>query len=243
MENFTSGNADNADDFDDFQELLDGIALSPVVRGKRGGGRKATNNIGADILGIATLQELRKNHHVNLQNPANLKGNTLWGVIDQNSFNLATQNSMGIESSYKQQGVLAVSLTKSDGGKIVLQWWKATIINDILQFRKVFKSGEQYHLCKNPQGNYGLWKIDASTGTPVVNGSGSYTSFNLNTLVSFEEYLNAIVMATEVPVSFPNDEVSKLQGLSEILASVNLNHEVPDNSTTELDNELDEVEE
>ena len=48
MDNLTNG---NADEFDDFQELLDGISISPVERGKRGGGRKATNNIGADILG------------------------------------------------------------------------------------------------------------------------------------------------------------------------------------------------
>jgi|SRR5665213_470029 len=228
------------DSTDEFQELLDSLpGLSPVVPGKRGGGRKATNNTGADVLGIVMLNELRTNHHVNLFQKGNLKGNTLWGVIDQKSYDRANQVSRNIEPSYSQTGILAVSLAKTPDGTIFVQWWKATVVNNVLSFQKILRKGADYQLCANSKGQMGIWKMDATTGLPETKNNGDYFSFPYSTLVDFEDYLNALVEVTEVPVSFPNEEVSKLQGLSEILANVNLNS--TDVSTDVVEDEEDEV--
>lgn len=240
--NFTV--ADNNDNVDGFQDLLESILLSPVIPGKRGGGRKATNNIGADVLGISMLKDLRTNHHVNLFAAGNLKGNTLWGVIDQKSYDRANQVAMNITPSYPQTGVLAVSLAQTQDKDIVVQWWKATVVNGVLSFQKILRKGAQYQLSKDSKGNFGLWKIDATTGLPETKANGDYFSFAYSTLVDFEVYLNAIVEVTEVAVAFPNEEVSKLQGLSEILANVNLYAEIPNGSSVEdvLEEEEDEEE-
>lgn len=239
MSNFAANNDD------EFQELLDSLpGLSPVTPGKRGGGRKATNNIGADVLGYKMLQELRTNHHVDLFQPGTLKGNTLWGIIDQKSFDRAKQVSMNIDPSYSQVGVLAVSLAKSDEGTIFVQWWKATLVKGVLTFQKILRKGADYNLCANLKGQMGLWKMDSTTGLPQEkNENGDYISFPFNELVSFEVYLNAIVEITGAPVSFPNEEVSRLQNLSEILANVNLNTEVPNESSVGLSVEDEIVEE
>jgi hypothetical protein len=240
MENFTVAD-DNADEF---QELLGSIFLSPVVPGKRGGGRKATNNIGADDLGIAMLNTLRTQHHVNLFIDGNLKGNTLWGVIDQKSYDRAKQVSMNIIPSYSQTGILAVSLARTNEGVIFVQWWKATLVNSVLSFQKILRKGAEYQLCANKKGQMGIWKMDATTGLPEEKNNGEYFSFPYSTLVDFEVYLNALVVEGEFPVSFPNEEVSKLQGLTEILAHVNLNTEIPSTSDVEdvLEDEIEEVE-
>ena len=224
MTNLSNNFAVADDNDDEFQGLLEGILLSPVVPGKRGGGRKATNNIGADVIGYKMLQELRTNNHVNLFQPGTIKGNTLWGVIDQKSFDRAKQVSMNIAPSYPQTGILAVSLALADDGKTVfVQWWKATVVKGVLSFQKVLRKGADYQLCANLKGQMGLWKMDATTGLPQEkNDNGDYFSFPYNELVDFEVYLNAIVNVEEVPVSFPDGEVSKLQNLSEILANVNV---------------------
>jgi hypothetical protein len=226
---------------DEFQELLDGLTIAPVVPGKRGGGRKATNNIGADVLGIVMLKELRLNYHVNLFDAQNLKGNTLWGVIDSKSFDRARQVSMNIEPSYSQVGILAISLSQNADKEIFVQWWKATVLNGILSFRKIDRKGEDYRLCQNLSGQYGLWKMDSTTGLPQErNEKKDYISFPYSTLVDFEAYLNAVAKVAEVPVSFPDGEIENLKGLSEILANVNLNTEVPKNSTTDEDDSLED---
>jgi len=238
MDNFA-----NNDNSDGFQELLNSLpTLAPVVPGKRGGGRKASNNIGADVLGVEMLKELRTNHHVNLFG-GDLKGNTLWGVVDQKSYDRAKQISMSIAPSYPQTGILSVSLTQTTEGNIVVQWWKATSINGVLSFRKFYRKGAEYALMKNQKGDYGIWKIDSSTGNPEVKNNGDYFSFPYGELVDFEDYLNSIVEVTELPVSFPDEEVSKLKGLSEILASVNINTVVDstDDSDEEFEEEEDEV--
>lgn len=232
------------DGFDEFQELLNNLpGLSPVIPGKRGrgGGR---NNIGADVLGYKTLQELRTNYHVDLFEAGNLKGNTLWGIIDQKSFDRAKQISMSIEPSYSQVGVLAVSLARTDDGTIFVQWWKATVVKGVLSFSKVLRKGADYQLCANREGKLGLWKMDATTGLPrEKNEQGDYISFPFNELVDFEVYLNAIVELKEIPVTFPKEEVSKLQNLSDILANVNFNVEVPAEAAIELDDENDDADE
>lgn len=222
--NFTTGD----DNDDELQVFLDGLnCLSPVTPGKRGGGRKATNNIGADTLGVDMLNALRNEFHVSLSKPGNLKGNTLWGVIDQKSYDRANQLARGIDPSYSQVGILAISLAPlpetSTFGKAFVQWWKGTIVNDVLTFKKVFFKGMNYVLDYDPSKKLGLWKVDSATGKPILRSDGkTYFSFPLHTLVDFEAYLNTIVEVAEVPVSFPENEVAKLRGLSEILANVNV---------------------
>lgn len=234
---FTS---DNTDEFDELLASLPG--LSPIVPGKRGGGRKATNNIGADDLGLSMLKTLRSDNHVDLFTAGNLKGNTLWGVIDQKSYDRANQVAMGITPSYSQTGILAVSLAKTNEGEIFVQWWKATLVNSVLSFQKVLRKGAQYLLGANSKGQMGIWKIDATSGLPEVKNNGDYFSFPYSTLVDFEVYLNAIVEVHEVAVSFPNEEVSQLRGLAEILAQVNLNAIInePVEVMTEEEDEEDE---
>ena len=239
-----TSNFANTNESDDFQDLLDNLpGLSPVVPGKRGGGRKATNNIGADVLGIEMLKDLRTNHHVDLFQAGNLQGNVLWAVIDQKSFDRAKQISMNITPSYSQTGVLAVSLARNADGVIFIQWWKAVIVNSVLSFSKILRKGAEYQLCKNPQGNTGIFKIDATTGLPETRNDGGYFSFPYSTLVSFEDYLNAIVEVTEVPVSFPSSEVDTLKGLSEILANVNLNASISTEVEVDFENSEDEEDE
>jgi hypothetical protein len=245
------------DNDDDFQELLNGIEIAPVVPGKSGGGRSA-NNIGAEVLGRVMLAELRTNHHVNLS--TDLASNTLWGVIDQKSFDRAQRIARKVEDKkYSQTGILAVSLVKAPEGEFgigVMQWWKATLVNGVLAFQKAYRKGADYQLCVNPQGGNGIYKIDAKTSKPSFttdkNGNKYYIPFPYAELVSFEDYLNAVVTTTEAPVSFPEEEVSNLQGLSEILANVNLNStvitnvEVETNSTqdaNDIDEDEDEFEE
>jgi hypothetical protein len=234
------------DNDDDFQAILDNLpGLSPVVPGKRGGGRKAINNIGADTVGIEMLKVLRTDHHVDISKAENLKGRRLWGVIDQPSFDRARQISMNVEEdelSYSQKGVLAISLDINDAKEIFVKWWKGTIVNGVLSFRHVFRKGEDYKLCKDTKGRYGLWKMDSTTGLPRTKNNGDYFSFPYSTLVNFEDYLNAIVEVTEVPVSFPEGEVTKLENLSEILANVNLNADVQNNNDSD-ESEVEEPEE
>ncbi len=235
----------SSDGDDDFQELLNGLPeLSPVVPGKRGGGRKSTNNIGADILGYAMLKILRTVHHVDLFQKGNLQGNTLWGIIDQKSFDRARQIAMNNEPSYSQVGVYAVSLSQSADKVVFVQWWKATLVKGILSFQKVLRKGADYQLCKDLKGNFGLWKMDSTTGLPQEkNENGDYISFPFNELVDFEVYLNAIVEMTGVPVSFPDGEVDRLRGLSTILANVNVNTEVIPQEVAEIEEEIEEEEE
>jgi len=233
MDNFLN---DNTDDMDDFQELLDGIQLNPVVSGKRGR-KSATNNIGADILGLPMLTDLLTNHHVDfVGDPAKgiapkhkLSANTLYGVIDAQSVRRAKMISKNIKPSYNQVGVFAVSLAKDSTGAIAFQWWKGTVVNSVLTFQKVYSDSKEFQLRTNPQGIQTFWNVDKN---------GTYKVFPFNELVDFEEYLNAIAVTAEVPVSFPVDEVSRLKNLSEILASINTN-----TSTTSVEVGEDEVEE
>jgi hypothetical protein len=229
--------ADN-DNIDDFQELLESLpGLTPIARGKRGGGRKATNNIGADILGVTMLDDLRKNHNVDLTKKENLKVKFLYGYIDQPSYSRAVQIDRGIKTSYPQVGVMAFSIAKSASGDVFLQLWKGIIVNGVLSFDKGYSKSKDYKFGQNKEGATSFWRTD---------DKGEMYSFSeLGTIVVFEDYLNAIVTEAEVPVSFPDAEVNNLQGLSEILAQVNLNsNDNEDNSlkVDEDDNEFDEVE-
>ena len=223
--NFTASD-DGDDDDTSFQEMLNNLSgLAPVTPGKRGRGRKPTNNIGADVLGLPTLKELRSQYHVDLSKPGNLKGNTLWGVIDQKSYDRASQISRGMDPSYSQVGILAVSLALSNENTAFLQWWKGTIVEGVLTFKKADFKGANYILGKDAQGMYGLWRIDSTTGTPFTKKDGSYFSFPLHTLVNFEAYLDAVVSVTEVSVAFPEKDIPKLRGLAEILVNVNMTSE------------------
>lgn len=233
---------------DEFQELLDNLpGLSPIVPGKRGGGRKATNNTGCDVLGVKMLEELKSNHCVDLSKRENVKGNTLYGIIDRNSVARATQISRNIKPSYHQVGVLAFSIARNAEKVIFLQLWKGTIVNGVLSFQKVYSDrkdyilqGETYDLEGNPV-NESFWRTDK-------NGD-KYSFYEMGIFVSFEDYLNAIAEVEEVPVSFPNEEVNRLKGLSEILANVNLNaefinedSELMDNDSELMDSEEDDEE-
>ena len=219
------------DDFatDDFQELLDslsGLTVVPPNGGKRGG-RKGSN-IGADVLGITMLTELLKNHHVDFANPANIKTNFLYGVIDSNSVKTADQKSKGIKPSYGLSGILAIQIAQTSEKVVYLQQWKGNVVNGTLSFQK---ADSPYQLVVNPEnGCKSFWK---------VNKKGEYFLFPFSSIVSFEDYLDAIVGNTELLVSFPNEEVSKLQGLAEILANVNINAVVNSNSVVDSDNEDD----
>jgi len=220
MSDFLNG---DVDDFDDFQELLDGITINPVETGKRGR-KSATNNIGADVLGVPMLEDLLTNYRIDfVGNPAkgiapthNLKDSafTLFGVIDAQSVRRAKMISRNIKPIYNQVGVLAVSLAKDQSGNVIFQWWKGTVVNNVLTFQKVFSPSKDFVYKTNPQGIKNFWSVDKN---------GNYKVFPWSELVDFEVYLNAIVTETEVPVSFPSDEVSKLKGLSQILAGVNTN--------------------
>ena len=232
MTNFTNDD----DGMDEFQEILNGLSgLTPIQSGKRGGGRKATNNIGADVLGMETLKDLRNNHRIDLSIAENLRGNTLWGVIDQQSFNRAKQISRNIKPSYSQAGIYAVSLAQNAEKAIFIQWWKATLVNGVLSFQKVFRDGEDFQLLKDKNGRPGLWKMDSTTGLPEKKTNGDYIPFRYNELVDFEVYLNALVVTLEVPVSFPESEINNLRGLSEILAGVNLTNEEMDEVSSEME--------
>jgi hypothetical protein len=235
MDDFTSG---NTDDFDDFQDFLDNLpGLSAIPKGKRGS-KGAKNNIGASVLSYKLLRDFVEYRVVDLTKKENLKGNLLYGIIDTPSVSRAGQIAAGIKKlSYPHVGVLAMAIVKDEDGDIKLQLWKGNIVNGVLSFDKTFTTSKEYRYCQNPEGITSFWR---------KNKNGEMLPFTeLGTIVPFEEYLNAIVQEAEVPVSFPNDEVSKLRGLSEILANVNLNKEIPDNSTQELNNDFeeDEVEE
>ena len=238
-DDFTIDDNDNGNNVDDFQEMLDGIELSPILPGKRGGGRKTTNNIGADVIGVRMLDDLRNNHNVDLTKKENLKGNFLYGVIDQNSYSRAVQISRSIKVSYPQVGVLAMSITQNSEGEIYLQLWKGTIVNSILTFQKVYSKSKDYRIGKNSNGQTSFWRTD--------NNGKTYSFSELGTIVSFEDYLNSVVEVTELPVSFPSEEIDNLKNLSEILASVNLltTELVDDNNNIdeEVDFDDEEVEE
>ena len=235
-------NVDDDGSFDDFQELLDGIQLSPVVPGKRG--RGVTNNTGADVLGVPALKDLLTNHHVDffgdsskgIQPNSKPAPYTLYGIIDAKSVTRAEMKSQGIEPgiSHRQTGILAVSLAQDSEKVVFLQMWRGNIVNGVLSFTRVY-SKSTYKYVSNPDGIKSFWKVDTN---------GKYTSFNFSELVFFKDYLNAIVTSLEVPVSFPVEEVSKMQGLSEILANVNVNttktNEVEVSSLLEDDEDEDE---
>src|ERR1017187_731389 len=199
-----SDNFTVVDDSDDeFQELLDSLpGLSPIVPGKRGGGRKATNNTGADVLGVKALDEFRQNHVVDLTKKDNVFVNFLYGIVDQNSYSRAVQISRNIKPSYPQVGVLAMSIAKSSEGDIFLQLWKGTIVDGVLSFQKVYSKSKDYKFGKNKSGLNSFWRTDKN--------NEMYTFGELGVIVPFEEYLNAVVTTTEVPVSFPDEEVIKL---------------------------------
>jgi hypothetical protein len=231
-----SNNFANGDSIDDFQELLDGLPqLTPIARGKRGGGRKATNNIGADVLGVKTLDDLRNNHNVDLVRDG-IKVKFLYGLIDQPSYSRAVQIDRGIATSYPQVGAMGFSIEQSTSGEIFLQLWKGTTVNGVLSYQKTYSKSKDYRYGANKEGAVSFWR---------TNDKGEMYNFQeLGTIVVFEDYLNAIVTETELPVSFPEAEVSNLQGLAEILANVNVNTVVPVvmDSTMTLDSEEDEVE-
>jgi hypothetical protein len=235
-----SNNFADDDNIDDFQELLESLpGLTPIVRGKRGGGRKATNNIGADILGVPMLDDLRKNHSVDLTKKENLKVKFLYGYIDQPSYSRAVQIDRGIKTSYPQVGVLAFSIAKSASGEVFLQLWKGITVNGVLSFDKTYSKTKDYKFGQNKEGDTSFWRTDDKREM--------YSFSELGTIVVFEDYLNAIVTEAEVPVSFPDAEVNNLQGLSEILAQVNLNSPTPTPVVEDVeededdDNEYDEV--
>jgi hypothetical protein len=241
MDNFANDNGDQFDDFQDLLDSLDGLSI-PNGTGKRGG-RKG-NNIGADILGPTMLKDLLANHHVNLGNRAERKINYLYGVIDSASCTTAKNKSMGIPPStpngqYRQTGIQAISIAQTTEKVLYLQQWRGNVINGVLSFQRV-KS--PYELMTNPK------DINKDTGKPITSFykrvGKELIAFDFDSIVVFEDYLNAIIEVTELPVSFPNEEVSKLQGLSEILANVNLsNVVVSEDNSDEFDDSEEELEE
>ncbi len=216
------GNSDSEDD--SLQDLLDEVLslTAPAQIGKRGGGRKVTNNIGADDLKIEMLNFLKKDHHVNLFVPGNLKRNTLWGVIDDKAFSRAESRSREVEPSYSKSGILAVSLMRTTDGRDVIQWWKGTLSGTgVLTFSKIIRKGGNYQYGKNLQGETGIWRVDSSTNEYVKTPSGYYEPFPFHTLVDFEVYMNAIVTTLEVGITFPDADIPKLRGLQDLLANLN----------------------
>jgi hypothetical protein len=236
MDDFTNG---NTDDFDDFQELLDSLPeLSAIPKGKRGS-KGAKNNIGASVLSYKLLRDFVEHRFVDLTKKENRKGNFLYGIIDNPSVSRAGQIAAGIKKlSYPHVGVLAMAISKDEDG-FFLVLWKGNIVDGVLSFEKTFSTTKEYRFGQNSEGINSFWRR---------NKNGEMLPFTeLGTIVPFEEYLNAIVEETELPVSFPTEEISKLRGLSEVLANVNFNSNpqssLIEDEDSENDDEEDEVEE
>jgi hypothetical protein len=232
---YTVADSNNSDN-DSFQELLEQLpGITKITAGKRGSGRKVTNNIGAHILGVKVLEDFRKNHAIDLSVPGNLIGNYLFGLIDNASFGLAKQLASKVEPSYKPTGILAVAIVQDENKDIVLGRWKGTIVNSTLTFKRVWSKGKDYRFGVNPDGIYSFWRTDD-------NGK-MYPYIIEGTLVNFDEFLNAIVDMEEIPVSFPDEDVSKMRGLAEILANVNVNFTTQStDADANADAEIEDVE-